>query len=133
MPTSAHGAKSHCTSVPTAMRSAKFVFLRREAKKPLETPYVGPYEVLAKHEKYYTLQMGNRQEKVSIDRLKAAIVDQQLPVQVAQPPKRGRPPVKPLNNKHRQEELVQIQPSYAEVTSRSGRTVKPPIRLEYAS
>ena len=105
MPTSAHGAESHRTSVPTALRSAKFVFLKREAKKPLETPYVGPYEVLAKHEKYYTLQMGNRQEKVSIDRLKAAIVDQKLPVQVAQPPKRGRPPVKPLNNKHRQEHL----------------------------
>ena len=91
IPTSAHGAGNHRTRVPTALLSAKFVFLRREARKPLETPYVGPYEVIAKHEKYYTLQMGNRQEKVSIDHLKAAVVDQKLPVQVAQPPNLADP------------------------------------------
>ena len=85
-PTTTHGAEARHARIPPALVSAKFVFLRREARKPLETPYVGPYEVISKHEKYYTLQMGSRQEKVSVDRLKAAVVDQQLPVPVAQPP-----------------------------------------------
>ena len=116
------------------------MFLRREARKPLETPYVGPYEVISKHEKYYTLQMGSRQEKVSVYRLKAAVVDQQLPVPVAQPPRRGRPPGQPPNNTHYQqvpldpqEKQVQMKPTYAEVTSRSGRTIKPPLRLGYTN
>ena len=120
----------------------------------METPYVGPYEVIARYDKYYVLQMGSRQDKVSIDRLKPAMVDQEGPVITAQPPKRGRPPRQlpdptllvdpgrkgPLDpqgagevpqdgrGQKPQEKRVQSQPSYAEVVSRSGRTIRPPQR-----
>ena len=136
VPTSAHGANKRQFKVPTALSSAKFVFIRRETKKPLETPYTGPYEVLTRQDKYYTLQVGPRKEKVSVDRLKPAVVDDKVPVQVAQPPKRGRPPGKTKRNqslqdlqaKQPEEESLPIQPTYAEVTSRYGRVIRPPVR-----
>ena len=126
-----------------ALTSAKFVFIRKEAKKPLEPPYTGPYEVLERSDKYFKLQIGSRQDKVSIDRLKVALVDQDNPVQVAQPPKRGRPSTK--NNstnldvqnhssskqtlEHGNQMVQNPQPSrptYAEITTRSGRATKAP-------
>ena len=142
--TSAHGAENVKPKVPVALTSAKFVFIRKEAKKPLEPPYTGPYEVLERSEKYFKLQIGSRQDKVSIDRLKVALVDQNNPVQVAQPPKRGRPPTK--NNSSNQkgvqshssskqtldhaDQMVQNpqpdRPTYAEITTRSGRATKAP-------
>ena len=136
VPTSAHGANKRQFKVPTSLSSAKFVFIRRETKKPLETPYTGPYEVLTRQDKYYTLQVGPRKEKVSVDRLKPAVVDDKVPVQVAQPPKRGRPQGKTKQNqslqdlqaKQPEEESLPIQPTYAEVTSRYGRVIRPPVR-----
>ena len=92
-----HGAENRKTNVPSSLASAKFVFIRKEAKSPLELPYEGPYEVVNKEEKYYALQVGSRQEKVSIGRLKTAFVDNERPVTVAQPPRRGRPPGQPAN------------------------------------
>merc|ERR1712008_273682 len=80
-------------NVPGALKDAKFVFVRRDAKKtPLQNPYDGPFEVLERAPKHFVLQLGNQQDSVSIDRLKPAYIDQTKPFQVAQPPRRGRPP-----------------------------------------
>ena len=153
-PTSAHGAENVKTKIPTALISAKFVFVRKETKKPLEPPYMGPYEVLERSDKYFTLQVGSRQDRVSIDRLKVALVDKDQPVQVAQPPKRGRPPTKNLSHsaqgfseskdskrlKTQQQssdgpQIVQspfsTRPTYAEITTRSGRATKAPDKYTY--
>ena len=47
---------------------------------PLQTPYAGPYAVL----QFKHFQIGNRQDNVSIYRLKPAYVDEEdAPVQVA--------------------------------------------------
>ena len=67
IPASTHGAEHGKTKVPVALTSADFVFVRREAKKALDTPYVDPYKVLARREKYFTIQIGSREDKVSID------------------------------------------------------------------
>ena len=93
VPTVAHGTVK--TNVPDRLLEAKFVFVRTDARKtPLQTPFTGPYAVIARNNKFFTLQMGNKQDTVSIDRLKEAIVqDDGFPVPVAQPPRRGRPPV----------------------------------------
>ena len=50
-PTGAHGIDRRQTNVPPSLAVTKFVFVRRGAKKPLETPYVGPYEVIPRHDK----------------------------------------------------------------------------------
>ena len=60
VPTSMHGAENRRTNVQSSLALAKFVFIRKEAKRPLEPPYEGPYEVVNKEDKYYTLQVGSR-------------------------------------------------------------------------
>ena len=39
-------------------------------QKPLAAPYAGPYLVVSKGGKTFTIQVGQRQEIVSVDRLK---------------------------------------------------------------
>ena len=91
-PTIAHGTAK--TNVPDQLANAKFVFICTDARKtPLQTPFTVPYAV-DRNDKFFTIQMGNKQDTVSIDRLKTAHVeDDGLPVPVAQPPRRGRPPL----------------------------------------
>ena len=139
-PTSAHGGEtSRQPSVPGALNEAKFVFVRRDAKKtPLQNPYDGPFEVIERAPKHFVLRLGNQQDSVSIDRLKPAYIDQTKPIQVAQPPRRGRPP-KLLQGVGSPGKANQMsaessatppkRPTYAEVTTRSGRTSKPPPRF----
>ncbi|GBM39438.1 hypothetical protein AVEN_126318-1 [Araneus ventricosus] len=40
--------------------------------KPLVPPYSGPHLVLSRASKHFTIQVGSRQQTVSIDRLKPA-------------------------------------------------------------
>ena len=96
--TSAHGAQTTGFHVPKALETAQYVYIRRaEAKKSLQTPYTGPYAVIARNDKWFDVQLGTRTERISIDRLKVAHV---APgdVKVAQPPLRGRPPKAPTND-----------------------------------
>lgn len=51
------------------------VFVRTDAvKKPLQAPYEGPYRVISRTDKVYSIQLPNRQANISIDRLKPAYV-----------------------------------------------------------
>eukprot|EP00096_Caligus_rogercresseyi_P013469 TRINITY_DN6112_c0_g1_i3.p1 TRINITY_DN6112_c0_g1~~TRINITY_DN6112_c0_g1_i3.p1 ORF type:complete len:203 (+),score=17.35 TRINITY_DN6112_c0_g1_i3:1001-1609(+) len=91
IPTSAHGLPN--TYVPPALSSARFVFVRRDgARKPLQPLYDGPYEVVERGDKIFRLQIGNRLETVSIDRLKPTHFDLGQPIHPATPRSRGRPP-----------------------------------------
>ena len=69
----------------------------------LQAPYDGPFQVLARADKYFTLDMKGRQDSVSIDRLKPAYTDS---VADFTAPMEPRPQV-----------------------TRSGRQVRPPDRL----
>ncbi|GBO31157.1 hypothetical protein AVEN_136213-1 [Araneus ventricosus] len=52
---------------------ASHVFLRIDrVRKPLEPPYAGPYKVLSKTEKIFTVEIDGKPTTVSIDRLKTA-------------------------------------------------------------
>ena len=77
------------TEPPKALASAAFVFVRRGIPGiPLSPLYDGPYKVLASGPKSFTLQLGGRQEEVSVDRLKPCLAQEVIP---AAPPRRGRP------------------------------------------
>merc|ERR1712020_624705 len=141
IPASAHGQTK--SNVPDSLSKAKFVFVRKDSNKsPLQTPYDGPYEVLRRAEKYFTIRMGNKEDRITVDRLKTAYVDDSMPVTVAQPPRRGRPPsrllpvppdrspVPPQQPEGRSPDPKPTPPTYAEVTTRFGRTTKPPTRFQ---
>lgn len=95
----APGPMHHCfprSFVPSALRSARFVFLRRDAhRSPLQPPYDGPFRVLERDDKGFVLDMGGRRELVSVDRLKPAYVVAGEAVLPGQVPRRGRPPSRP--------------------------------------
>ena len=70
--------------VPISLATCPMVLVRRDGHFPPLSPlYEGPYKVLS-------LQVGNRVEVVSVQRLKPAITsDEEKP---AEPPRHGRPP-----------------------------------------
>ena len=74
------------------------MFIRHDAHRtPLQRPYDSPFQVIAAGEKTFRVQIGNREELISIDRLKPAHLDPDNPPLLAQPPPRGRPPNKAPN------------------------------------
>ena len=71
-------SKSNATSgyVPADLKSCDHVFIREDAHKPpLANPYRGPYLVLARTNKSFCVQLDNREDWISIDRLKPAYID----------------------------------------------------------
>jgi len=74
------------------LRQAEWVYIRRDAigGGPLAPNYEGPYKVLRRREKTFTIRRGQREEVVSVDRLKPHA--SQVPPTAAEPPRRGRPP-----------------------------------------
>lgn len=55
---------------------ASHIFIQHDAvKKPLQKPYDGPYSVLKRDNKFYTVDLNTRQDTVSFDRFKPAYLD----------------------------------------------------------
>ncbi|XP_052745961.1 uncharacterized protein LOC112045684 isoform X4 [Bicyclus anynana] len=72
-PASRHGNKIFY--VPKDLSTADFVFLRRGTiKKALQQPYMGPFKVLERSEKYFKIESKGKPISVTIDRLKPAFV-----------------------------------------------------------
>ena len=75
---------------PSLLTKATHVYVKRGPQcGTLEPRYSGPYQVIEKLGKTCKLQVGPRMEVVSADRLKSC---EGVPVEVAVPPRRGRPP-----------------------------------------
>ncbi len=52
------------------------VFIRQDAvRKPLQPPYNGPYPVVSRTDKHFTVKVNGRQDTISVDRLKLAHLD----------------------------------------------------------
>ena len=61
--------------LPATLLSADYVYIRKDSHKhPIQRPYDGPFLVVKKSDKYFTLEMKDHLETVWIDRLKAAFV-----------------------------------------------------------
>jgi hypothetical protein len=76
------------SGLPAALAVCTSVYVRRGGNLP--PLYAGPYTVLEQGENVFRLQVGEREETVSVDRLKPHTGEE--PVQPAAPPKRGRLP-----------------------------------------
>jgi hypothetical protein len=79
---------------PAHLARAEHMYVRVGGQqKPLVAPYASPYLVVSKGAKTFTIQMGQRQEIVSVDRLKPHTG--LGPVSPAEDASRGRPPMMP--------------------------------------
>ena len=67
--------KSH---VSEDLQTCTHMFVRHDAvKRPLRQPYDGPFEVIKRHDKHFTLAVKGSQSVISIDRLKPAHLEAQ--------------------------------------------------------
>ncbi len=79
---------------PAHLAQADHVYVRVGGQqKLLAAPYAGPYLVISKGAKTFTIQVGQRQEIVSVDRVKPHTG--LGPVSPAEAASRGRPPRMP--------------------------------------
>ena len=59
-----------------ALWNSPYVFIRHDrVRKPLQPPYDGPFKVLDRAPKYFTINVKGRRDTVTIDRLKPAHLD----------------------------------------------------------
>lgn len=131
LPTSHHGLSR--SNIPPSLTNTQFVFIRRDGHRgPLQRPYTGPFRVITPGPKTFRVMVGGREEVISTDRLKPAHADLSQPVPIAQPPRRGRPPLEANqdgitdNTLKPQAVPLQIQNK----TSSSGRNIRLPHRFQ---
>ena len=73
--TSNHTTKRH-DRVLAALSSTTHMFVCRDAKAPpLTRPYMGPFTVISKQEKYFEFDLNGKRDQVSIDCLKPAFIE----------------------------------------------------------
>ena len=83
-----HHAKTK-VQIPHDLTKCPAVWVRVDAhRRPLDRPYVGPYQVISRSDKYFTLDIRGKQDNVSIDRLKPATVSQTRSGRLVVPPLR---------------------------------------------
>jgi hypothetical protein len=120
--------------IDQALAEATHVFVRDDAiKQPLSPAYKGPFKVIKRASSYYTLDLGNKIDTVSIARLKPAYLEYnylQSLADVIHPYNRGKQ-LKPIlkqdvqEEKRHQRRVTFEQPV---CTTRSGRNVRVPQR-----
>ena len=78
IPSRAHTCSSY---LPPSLSSASHVLVRQDVvRTSLQQPYDGPYKVIKRSLKYYTLRINNKDINISIDQLKPAFLDKELQV-----------------------------------------------------
>ena len=122
-----HGTQT--AYVPANLASADYVYVRKDSHRhPLQRPYDGPYRVLNKSDKYFTLDVKGRTETVSIDRLKAAHVTQLATHKESNP---VHCPMDPPSSISRPAAKSSLTPSIDNpiTSTRSGRIPRRPVRF----
>jgi hypothetical protein len=105
--------------IPSSLMSSEFVFLRMDGvRKPLDPPYTGPFRVIKRSDKTFVIARNGKQETVSIDRLKPAMVEAAVPA----PPK----PTTATNEPSPPKPQSECEPSRQ---TKSGRHVRFPARF----
>ena len=114
------------------LNTCTHVFIRNDGvRRPLTTPYSGPFRVLSRTARHFTVDRNGRKEVVSIDRLKVAFTEEAtLPVTapaVEPPPGPTEAPQPTAVTSSADLALTAPVPSTS--VSRRGRTVRPPVRF----
>eukprot|EP00795_Rhopilema_esculentum_P008905 gene8905-biopygen10483 len=105
-----------------ALHNCTHVFVRTDAvRKPLKPPYTGPFKILRRYTKHFTILMHGKEQTISIDRLKPAYLDTHILPSPAVP-------TAPTPSSAQPSTTSTLPPSR---TTRSGRRVHFPDVLEY--
>ena len=80
---STHTTPPRCPSthphIPEELSTSTHVFVRHDViRRPLQPPYDGPYPVVKRSPKHFTININGRHDTISIDRLKPAHIDTSL-------------------------------------------------------
>lgn len=107
----------HTTSpfyIPRDLQRSSHVFLRQDhVRGSLEPPYAGPYLVIERQPKYFTLDVKGRKSNVTVDRLKPAYMAKEAQLPLATSLKESETPPAPVSTP-------------AEKKTRSGRRIRFP-------
>lgn len=124
-PTSNHST-AITAFIPKHLADCKYVFIRHDAvRKPLQRPYDGPYRVIQRAEKHFTLRIGQKDLAIGIDRLKPAFGV----IQDEDQPSLTRTPIKSNTSSKPTEITKPPEPISSKTkTTRSGRHVHFPQR-----
>ncbi|XP_066969120.1 uncharacterized protein [Macrobrachium rosenbergii] len=127
------------TFMPPGLASTTHVFVRDDAvRPPLTRPYKGPFRVLEQNSKAFLLALHGRDDWVSIDRVKPALLEEDTTVSTPHPPlaqplpqpgprkkqKRGRPRKRPPTPTFSHPRTQDVPP----LSSRSRGTLQRPSR-----
>lgn len=100
--------------VPRDLQTTSHVFLRQDrVRASLEPPYVGPYSIIKREPKFFTLDVSGKRTNVSIDRLKPAYMAKDVPTTKSATPIVESEP----------QPIPATEPSSTEKRTRSGRRV----------
>ncbi|CAL8105367.1 unnamed protein product [Calicophoron daubneyi] len=65
------------THVSPHLSTCSHVFVRVDnVRRPLQAPYTGPFKVVARNDKFFTIERNGRTESIAIDRLKVAFMEE---------------------------------------------------------
>ena len=127
VPTRWHGR--HAVYLPPDLHTATHMYVRRDSHKPpLTRPYDGPFQVLRRFDKHFTLDINGKTKEITVDRLKPAklIGDSgtvELPAAVSVPHSPTLPA--PRENTSTPTQV----PSHPPTTTRAGRLSRRPAHL----
>ena len=126
-----HGEESRRSFVLQELFTATHAFVRVDAHRtPLQAPYTGPYKVLERRSNCFELDLGSREDVVSVDRLKPAFLDE--PVRDNQEPggtvARARQRHTPVYMEVTGPVAVNCDTDLTPVVTRSGRRIQLPRR-----
>ena len=108
------------THIPVELQTCTFVFVRHDAhRSPLQCTYDGPFKVLERAAKYFTLDLNGRRDTVSVDRLKPAFLDADWGLNERSEP---QPPT-------RVQQVPPLPPSTSEATPRLQNKIHTPLRI----
>ena len=112
-------AKIH---VPSALEGAESVYIRTDAvRAPLVRPYTGPFQVLQRSAKYFTLSKNGKTDTVSVDRLKPAYVFDNNKEEFESARKNTkRYPTQPLGSERTKSDITVTQPREPETSTGPG-------------
>ncbi|CAH8456700.1 unnamed protein product [Dicrocoelium dendriticum] len=127
-------AQSLRTNVDERLTTCTHVFVRTDSvRRPLQPPYSGPYRVVRRSDKTFTIDYNGKTETINIDRLKPAFLDksdssvqqapsQPVPSQLAPQPQTSQSaPAEPTTST----DSTPTRPTI----NRRGRKLKPPVRF----